>query len=295
MQVIVLGAGAIGSLFGAKLAARHAVTLIARPEHVAAISAHGLRIEGLETQTARVGAATSVKRIERDALILLTTKVPATTAALESIASLVRDDTTIVALQNGLGSEHIATEAVRGRCVVLRAITQAGAIFAAPGTIKYMARGQTLLQRHERSGAIVAALNAGDLECRISPNIQRDVWQKLIFNCVVNPITAMIGCEVGGIVDPRLRPLKKLAIDECIAVAAAEGISFETDFLQEIDTVYAGSRNIVSMLQDLRRGRGTEIDYLNGAVAALGEKHGIRCPVNSGLTSIIKAMEEHPA
>jgi 2-dehydropantoate 2-reductase len=291
MQVIVLGAGAIGSLFGAKLAADNDVTLIARPDHVDAINANGLRLEGIQTETVHIRAATRVERLERDALILLTTKVPATSAALEPLVPLVRDDTTVIALQNGLGSERVASEAVCGRCPVLRGITQAGAIFAAPGTIKYMVRGHTVLEQHERSERISAMLNAADLECRISPNIQHDIWHKLIFNCVVNPITTIIGSEVGGIADARLRPLKQAVIDECVAVAAAEGIRFDVDFLHEIDAVYGASRNIVSMLQDIRRGRRTEIDYLNGAVAALGQKHGLRCPANSGLTSIINAFE----
>jgi 2-dehydropantoate 2-reductase len=107
----------------------------------------------------------------------------------------------------------------------------------------------------------------------------------------VNPITAILGCEVGGIVDPGLDRLKQLIIDECIAVAATQGFHFEVDFMREINKTFAPSRNIASMLQDLRRGRPTEIDYMNGAVAALGEDRDIPCPVNAGLTAIIKAME----
>ena len=80
-------------------------------------------------------------------------------------------------------------------------------------------------------------------------------------------------------------------IDESLAVAAAEGVRLEPNLLAEIDATYAGSRNIVSMQQDLFRGRLTEIDYLNGAVVTLGARHGLQCPVNDGLTKIIKGME----
>src|SRR5262249_2046597 len=73
--------------------------------------------------------------------------------------------------------------------------------------------------------------------------------------------------------------------------AAAEGVALEMDFLREINAAYAGSRNMVSMRQDLLRGRTTEIDYLNGAVAELGQRHGLKCPVNKAFTSIIKGME----
>ncbi|HEV3410333.1 MAG TPA: 2-dehydropantoate 2-reductase [Chthoniobacterales bacterium] len=291
MHIIVVGAGAIGSLYGAKLARDNEVTLIARPAHASAINAHGLTIEGLEPQTVHVPAATRVERIEPDALILVTTKVPATAAALAPIAALVRDDTTVVSLQNGLGSETLVRDALGGRGVVLRGITQFGAIFERPGAIRYMVAGYTILEQHERSPKLAQTMNAAGLDSRISPDIAADVWQKLIFNCVVNPITAMIGCEVGGITNPGLDPLKHLVISECLGVAAAEGISFEIDFLARINEVYAGSQNIVSMLQDLRHRRPTEIDYLNGAIVRLAPKHGIETPVNASLTNIIKAME----
>src|SRR2546423_5258136 len=266
MEIIVLGAGAIGSLYGAKLAAGNDVILIGRAAHVAAINSHGLRLEGLESQEVRVRAALAVDQIGAEALIILTTKVPDSAAALGSIASLMRDDTTILCLQNGIGSERIARAALGDRGIVLRGITQFGAIFKSPGVIQFMARGYTLIEQHERSARIAGVLSAAGLDCRVSPNIGADVWHKLVVNCVVNPITAILGCEVGGIANPQLEPLKRLVIDECIAVSAAEGVVFESDFLREIDDFFRPSHNIASMLQDLRRGRPTEIDYMNGAV-----------------------------
>lgn len=291
MQIIVLGAGAIGSLYGAKLAAANDVILIGRPDHAAAINSRGLRMEGLEPEVVQIRAAAAVTQINANALILLTTKVTATAAALEPIAPLVRDDTTILCLQNGLGSEEIARTALRGRGVVLRGITQFGAIFEKPGAVKYMAAGYTVIEQHPRSDRLADALTTAGLHCRISPNIVAEVWHKTVFNCVVNPITAMLGCEVGGIAQPGLDRLKQLVIDECVAVAATQGITFDVDFMREINETFAPSRNIASMQQDLLRGRPTEIDYMNGAVAALGAEHAVPCPVNRALTAIIKAME----
>lgn len=291
MRIFVLGAGAIGSLYGAKLAGTNDVTLVGRPDHVREIEENGLHIEGIENQTVRVRAATHIDRIPPETLILVTTKVPATVASLEPVAPLVRDDTTIVALQNGLDSDRVVRDAVRGRGVVIRGITQFGAIFDHPGAIRYMARGYTLLGNHERSQRVADVLDAAGLDCRISPDIKTEVWRKLVFNCVVNPITTILKCEVGKIVDPSLSRLKQLVIDECVAVAAAERISLDIDFMSEINSAYAGSRNVVSMQQDLLRGRTTEIDYLNGAIAGLGARYGLDCPVNDALTRIIKAME----
>jgi 2-dehydropantoate 2-reductase len=171
------------------------------------------------------------------------------------------------------------------------AAAQFGAIFERPGVIQYMAGGYTLVEQHPRSDRVAALLTAAGLDCRISPNMTADVWHKLVFNCVVNPITAILGCEVGGIANPQIEPLKQLVIDECLAVAATQGLTFDVDFMREITEVFGASRNLVSMLQDLRRGHHTEIDYMNGAVADLGAPHGVPCPVNCALTAIIKAME----
>jgi len=223
--------------------------------------------------------------------VLLTTKVNASEAALAPIADLVRDDTVIVCIQNGHDSEGIARRALRGRGLVLRAITQFGAIFEAPGLINFTAAGYTLLENGPRSNAIAQLLSASGLDGRVSPDIKTEIWRKLIYNCVINPITAITGCEVGGIADPRLDPLKQLVIDECLAVARSEGVVFTIDFLATITEVFGASRTIASMRQDLMRGRPTEIDHMNGAVADLGRRAGIDCPVNVALTAIIKAMD----
>jgi 2-dehydropantoate 2-reductase len=291
MEIIVLGAGAIGSLYGAKLAAGNEVTLVGRAQHVDAINSDGLRMEGIESQVVRIQARTEIERIGPEALIILTTKVADSAAALRPIAPLVRDDTTILCLQNGIGSERIARGALGDRGTVLRGITQFGAIFKSPGVIQFMARGYTLIEQHERSARLAGVLSAAGLDCRVSADIGADVWRKLVINCVVNPITAILGSEVGGIANPQLDPLKRLVIDECVAVAATQGVAFNVDFIQQIDDRFRPSHNIASMLQDLRRGHPTEIDYLNGAVVALGERHGVDCPVNAALAAIIKAME----
>ena len=289
--IIVLGAGAIGSVYAVKLSARHPVTVIARRDHADAIRAGGLRLIGRETLTARLEALTQIESIAPNTIILLTTKVNASEAALRPIADLVRDDTVIVCVQNGLDSEGVARRAVGGRGLVLRAITQFGAIFQAPGLIHFTAAGDTLLEDGPRSAAIAAMLTACGLEGRVAPDIKTEIWRKLIYNCVINPITAITGTEVGGIAEPRLDPLKQLVIDECLAVARSEGVEFRIDFLTTIAEVFGASRTIASMRQDLMRGRPTEIDHMNGAVAALGRRAGIDCPVNAALTAIITAMD----
>jgi 2-dehydropantoate 2-reductase len=289
--IVVIGAGAIGSVYAVKLSSHHHVTVVARPDHVEAIRADGLRLVGRETLTSRLDAVTRLDAIAPNTVVLLTTKVNASEAALAPIADLVRDDTVIVCVQNGLNSEGIARDAVRDRCAVLRAITQFGAIFQQPGVINFTASGYTLLEDGPRSAAIAAILTAAGLDGRISPDIKTEIWRKLIFNCVINPITSIAGTEVGGIADSRLDPLKRLVIDECLAVAGSQGVTFDIDFLSTITEVFGASLTIASMRQDLMRGRPTEIDHMNGAVAALGRRVGIDCPVNAALTDLIKAMD----
>jgi len=212
--------------------------------------------------------------------------------AAVSLRDHVREDTTILCVQNGLGGDEIVKSVLEGRAAVLRGVTQFGAIFAGPGVIDLKVIGYTLIEAHERSGAIAHALTLSGLDGRVSPDITTDVWRKLIFNCVINPITAIIGSEVGAIADARLDPLKQLVIDECVAVARAEGVTVETDFQQALRDVFGPSRNIASMRQDLIHRRPTEIDHMNGAVVRRGLAHGISCPVNAALVAIIRAMEQ---
>jgi len=292
MNVLVYGAGAIGSVYAARLSDRHAVTVVARQAHVDAINRDGLRLVGCEERMCRVRAATRVDAIAPDTLVLLTTKVNGNRAAAEALAPLLRPDTIVLCVQNGLHGERTVRDVVGDRGLVLRAITQFGAIFQEPGVVDLKVVGYTLVERHPRSGAIADLLTASGLDGRISPDIDVDVWRKLIFNCVINPITAINGLLVGGIADPRLDPLKQLVIDECLAVARADGVVFDVDFQQALREQFGPSRNIASMRQDLMKHRPTEIDHMNGAVVDLGRRHGVACPVNAALVAIIKAMEE---
>jgi 2-dehydropantoate 2-reductase len=293
-HIVVVGAGAIGSVYAAKLTARHDVAIVARPDHVSAIGRSGLRLTGHEELTCHPRATPRVPLLGSATLVLLTTKVSDNRAAAAELSSRVRDDTVIVCVQNGLGSEDVVKEVLGGRSVVLRAVTNFGAIFREPGVIDYKVAGCTLIEQSPHSDAIAGLLTASGLDGRVSPNIRGEIWRKLIFNCVINPITSMLGTEVGSIADGRLDPLKRLVVDECLAVARADnvtGIDYDEDFVKTIADVFGPSRNVASMRQDLQRGKLTEIDFMNGAVVARGRQLGIECPVNASLVAIIRAME----
>ena len=302
MRIVILGAGAIGSVYGAKLSKHHDVTLVGGAAHVAAIERDGLQMQGLLSETLRLPAVTRLASIEPGTLILLTTKVNNNVAAVEPIVPLLKDGVTIVCVQNGLYSEDLVKALVNDRALVLRAITQVGGVLVRPGLVDNTVAGYTLLEDHRQSPAIAAVLTEAGLDGRIIPDIKKEMWRKAVFNCVINPTTSLLACEVGGIVDPRLNSLKQQIIDECLAVARADGVTFEDlsaeahgakaeDFVALIDRVFAGARTIASMRQDLMKGRKTEIDHMNGAVAALGEKYGLPCPVNAALATMIRYLE----
>jgi 2-dehydropantoate 2-reductase len=291
MHIVILGAGAIGSIYGARLSKQHHVTLVGGAAHVDAIRRNGLVMQGLLSETLHLAAVTRLDRIEPGTLILLTTKVNNNVAAVEPIVALLPKGVTILCVQNGLYSEDLVKNLVKDRALVLRAITQVGGVLVRPGVVDNTVAGYTLVEQHDQASAIAAVLTAAGLDGRIIPDIKKEMWRKAVFNCVINPTTALLGCEVGGIVDPQLNGLKRQIIDECLAVARADGVSFDEDFVALIDRVFAGARTIASMRQDLMKGRHTEIDHMNGAVARLGEKFGLPCPVNAAMTTMIKYLE----
>lgn len=295
MHIVILGAGAIGSVYGARLSKFHDVTLVGGAAHVEAIRRHGLTIQGVTSDTLHLPAFTRLSRIEPGALILLTTKVNNNVAAVEPIVPLLPEGATILCVQNGLYSEDLVKDLVGSRALVLRAITQVGGVLVRPGLVDHTVAGYTLIEQHPQAPAIAAVLTEAGLDGRVIPDIKKEMWRKVVFNCVINPTTSLIGCDVGGIVDPSLTSLKRQIIDECLAVARADGVAFDgEDFVGLIDRVFAGARTIASMRQDLMKGRRTEIDHMNGAVARLGEHYGLPCPVNAALTTMIKYLENQP-
>lgn len=292
MKIIVLGAGAIGTFYGARLAAAHDVTLVARAEHVDRIRRDGARIVGLDSVTARVTAVTAIETIPPETLILLSTKVYDNEAAVRPILPLLRSDTRIICLQNGLYSERIVRSLVGGVCEVLRAIVQFGVTFTGPGEVALKAEGWTSIEDGPRSRELAELFTRSRLDGRVSPDMRDEMWRKVIVNCVINPVTAVTGMEVGWIADERLDPLKRLVASECVAVARRDGVDIEEDVVTGINELYRPSRNLSSMYQDLLKGRRTEIDHLNGAVVELGARFGLACPANAALTALVHAMED---
>ena len=290
MNIIVLGAGAIGSFYGAKLSKLNQVLLIAKKEHADRINKNGLRMTGLEEGIFKIKASTKVKEIKKNTLILLTTKVYDSRNTINRIKNKIRKDTIIICLQNGLYSEDIAKLIVGNKCMVLRAITNFGATFLEPGAVGYKNYSYTSIEKSSRSRQIADNFSKCGLNAYESKDIKYDMWKKVVFNCIWNPVTAILKIKNGAIADEKLNSLKRLIADECIKVAKKDGVKFDFDFVEATNREFRISQNVSSMQQDLLKRKNTEIDYLNGAVVNLGKKYRIRCPVNEALTDIIRGI-----
>ena len=291
MNVIVLGAGAIGSAIAYKLAAKHTVTLIGRKKHVDLINSKGLKVSGADSGTFRVKAQTSIRKIEENTVIFLSTKVHDGAVALSKVKKLIRKDTVIVCMQNGLGVTDVAKKAVSGKCAVLRGITMIGAVFLEPGNVYISSFGLNQIETHAKAKGIVSMMKNSGLESKVERGLKKAVWKKVIFNCCFNPVTAILRVRNNVIAKKELDALKKSIISECLAVAKKNGVTFREDFLKLFNSVARKSTNYSSTYQDLEKGKKTEIDYLNGAVSKLGKKYGITTPVNDSLVAMIKVLE----
>lgn len=289
-RVFVLGAGAIGSVYGAFLSEKTDVSLVGNKAHVEAINAKGLTIVGDTKKILFPIATTEIKSIPEKALILLTTKAYDSAEAIRRIRNLLKKDTVILVLQNGIGNEEIVRQLVAKKGTVLRGLTTMAAEFLKPERIKFW-RGETILESHDDSRKIVTTFNQCGLKSRLSDNINRDVWNKLVVNCVVNPLTAIFHVRNCKILRESLRNVRYSIVRECVKVAEAEGVVLPQHLAGRIDKQLAHYANFSSMCQDLARGNRTEIDFLNGKIVQLGKKHLIQTPVNETLVSFIKFLE----
>lgn len=292
-KILVLGAGAIGSAYGALLSQKNDVTLIGRKAHVDAINQKGLTLSGDVKGRFFVKAETTIKKIPPETLILLTTKAYDVADAVADIKPLLRRDTVLLVLQNGLGVKDLVKRVVKGEAEVVRGLVTMAAEFFEPGKIHFW-QGETLLEPTQTSERIAQIFNESGLETRIVREIHEALWKKLIVNCVVNPLTAILQVRNNAITADSLKAIRHGIIRECITVGKAEGIHFEGNLEELIEQKIAGYINYSSMCQDIMKKKKTEINFLNAKITELGRKHGISTPVNKTLVGLIRFLEGQP-
>lgn len=290
MKIIILGAGGIGSLVGALLSKENDVLLIGRNEHVDKIKKDGLEISGCINKNFKVKADTKIKNIEEDSLIILTTKANDIEKSLSEIKDLIKKNNVILCLQNGLGNEELIKNIAD--CEVVRGITTIGTIFLEPGRIICSNTGKIYLEDFEISNMINNVFNKAGLKTEISKNIKERIWAKLMVNCAINPLTAIFKAKNGELL--KTPEIINLIINEIVMVAEKENLNFnrEESFKIIMEAIKNSAENKSSMLQDILKGRKTEIDFLNGKIAELGRKHKINVPVNEMLVYMVKFLEK---
>ncbi len=290
-HVIVLGAGSVGSTYGALLSQRHDVTLIGRPAHMNAIRQKGLTIVGDREGTYKVTTATEIKEIFPKTLLIITVKAHQLHETLVSVRELIRKDTTVLLLQNGLGIKKVARDVLKAREKVIQGFVEFGAEILEPGRI-LVSLGFTILDSDKLSKEIAQFFKMSGINVVNSEDFQTDMWRKVVINCVANPLSAILQAPTKELVSPLLASIRRSIVEECIEVARAEGIQLDLSILERIDAAFPNFENRTSMFQDILRRRKTEIHFLNGKIVELGKIHNIPTPVNETLTRIILFLEE---
>lgn len=301
-HILIVGCGAIGGLFAAALAAKAKVTAYdTNAGHVHAINADGLHVLGKDgAQVARIIAIDNPARLAGapvDAVIFLT-KSKVTQTALRALQPHLRGEEILVTLQNGMGNAEVLLAAPQP--VVARGVTMNAGRFIKPGVIESLIRGKTWLGPQRGSVGDLAALaetmNAAGLPAEIVADPIGAVWSKFVFNCVMNPIGALLlGDNAARYESADVRALIDDMAAECGAVVRALGGNFAFDPMDFVNKTRSGElpigKHAGSMALDIARGAPTEIDELTGFIVREGERLGVPVPNCKAVYRLIKGLE----
>ena len=304
-KIAVVGAGAMGCLFGGLLAEGGLdVTLVdVLQEHVDRINRDGLRIVGYGgDRSIPVRATTEPSGLPAVDVLFVQCKAPYTKEAVRRVLHLLRDDSVAISFQNGLGNEENIGEVV-GMERVLGGVTAQGAAVEGPGAVRNFGNLPTHIGEmggglSERSERIAAALDRAGLQTTAVPDIRQAIWKKLLANIAISPTSAIANMTIKQVFAvPELRETAFEALDEAVEVARAEGVELNAAETREVIDQIAGPTgtgdNKSSLCVDIINRRPCEIDVISGAVVQLGRKHGIPTPVNKTLVAAVKALESH--
>lgn len=306
MRIDIVGAGAMGSLFGGLLAESGCdVHLIdVWEEHVKTINDKGLWIEGLSgDRFIKVKAATKPEKIPGTSdLIVFFVKSYHTETAGASVSSLVGENTTILTLQNGLGNFETLSS-IFGENRVVAGTTSHGATVLGPARVRHAGAGPTVVGElsgliTDRTRGLAQVLTRARIEADASDNVLGLIWSKLMVNVGINALGTLLRVKNGELTQGKHSlALQRELVEEALTVAAKKGVALtHPDMVGEVATVCERtSGNINSMLQDVLRKRRTEIDSINGAIVREGERLKVTTPANRMVTEMIKAIEQNYA
>ena len=300
MKISIIGAGAMGCLY-ACLLNHHDVTLYdVNPAAVDVIRREGIRLletDGTESAYHIPIFFSGEGTVAQD-MVILFVKDTAGEAALRANLGLIGKDTSLLSLQNGMGNLEIMQKYVPA-CQILLGTTKHNCVTRAPGVIYHSGSGETQIGSPSGNLAqaeeIASALRTDRVQVVACPDVKRLLWTKLMVNMTANPITALLDSTLGFCGEnPHTRSILEMLIREAVAVAAADGVPFNADEVVRtvIGTMVTLSTGRASMCQDIRAGRRTEVDFINGAVVRLGRQYGIPTPCHELMVQLIHARED---
>jgi 2-dehydropantoate 2-reductase len=299
-RIAVVGAGAVGGYFGGLLADAGApVVLIGRQSLVDAVRQNGLFLDTLHFQKrVQVEASADVSAAAGADLVLFCVKTTDNSATSRELAPVLSPEAIVISMQNGVDN----VEQIRAAAGIeaLAAVVYVAASVPAPGQVKHVGRGDLVLGPDcEKTKRIAGIFSGANVPCRISDNIEGELWVKLIWNCALNAVSALGQARYRQIAQsPDARKLVENIVNEVLAVATAAHVVLPG--LDDPKAAIAGALKIAEQMagalsstaQDINRGKRTEIDSLNGYIARRGRELGVPTPVNHALYTLVKLLED---
>jgi 2-dehydropantoate 2-reductase len=301
MRIAVVGAGAMGSIFGSRFAGGgHDVVLVdvARPL-VDTINESGVTVvRGDESTNTRVPATTDPTEIGPVDAVVFCVKCYHTASATELARPLVGPDTIVASLQNGWGNGDVLAAAFPPEQVVV-GVTYNSGLVVEPGKVVHPADQPTLVGAFangadDRPARLAEALQSSGLEASVASPVRPEIWKKLILNAATLPTAALTGMNAGALTaHESMHELVSETAREASAVARALG--YDIDAEERVEYIHAllekAGPTRGSMLQDFEAGRRTEIDVINGAVVSAADEHGVDVPLNRSFVALVKGWE----
>ncbi len=298
-KIAVVGAGAVGGYFGGLLARAGApVMMIGRPAFVGAVKKNGLFLDTLQFQeSVRVEASTELSAVRGAEIVLFCVKTTDNATTARALAPLLGPGALVLSMQNGVDN----VEQIRAAAPIdaLPAVVYVAASVPEPGRVKHVGRGDLVVgPENEKTKRIAALFSRAQTPCRISENIEGELWTKLVWNCALNAVSALGRAKYGQIASSAdAWKVVETAVYEVLAVARAAGI--RPPGLEDPKAALAGALKIATQMaealsstgQDLNRGKRTEIDSLNGYISRRATELGVPTPVNHALFALVKLAE----
>lgn len=302
MRIVVVGPGAIGCLFAGLLseAKRDVWLLDKNAARAKAIAENGVRIDDDKgSRVIRVKISAETDSMGRAGLVLVCVKSYDVSAAIRHALPVVGPETIVVPLENGSGNVERIAEVVGGDQIAC-GITSHGSTRLGRGHVRHAGVGPTMIAafvpaQRERAGLVADFLTASGIEARVADDMQSMIWNKLIVNAAINPLTAISNVRNGQLLEnPDLRETMRKAAVEAAEVARAKDVHLAYgNEVEEVEKVCRETaNNFSSMLQDVRRGRRTEIDSISGVIVEAAHAAGIAVPMNEMLLERVRGIEE---